>query len=164
MAEKLDYYYLVEQNINNLIHHKHNCYDSLARVKLLCEILCGNLYIYKVNTQTNQYENLTALYGKQESIEEHEQLVKARMICYQTKQALKTYFFNVVCQQKQYDQPSSFEENDENGQTHQFIAKYSKNISFFTLKSICENKRKQRQFNDIKGSSYEQFIGKNMKI
>lgn len=65
--QEQSFYYLVEQNINNLIINKHNCYDSISRVKLLCTILCGSLSVYKVNKQTNQYNNLTATYGKQKS-------------------------------------------------------------------------------------------------
>lgn len=157
------FYYLVEQNINDLIKNKHNCYNSISRVKLLCTILCGSLSVYKVNKQTNQYENLIDIYGKQESIDENVQLIKSQMICFQTNKSLKIYFFNIVRisdQEKQKEFPSAFEEKCEDGQTHKFVAKYSKNISLLTLKSIRENKRKQYQFNDIKGSSYEQFIGK----
>lgn len=157
------FYYLVEQNVNDLIKNKHNCYNSISRVKLLCTILCGNLSVYKINKQTNQYENLTDIYGKKENIDENEQLIKTHMICFQTEKSLKIYFFNIVRRSNQEEQkkdPSSFEEKDEDEQIHKFVASYSKNISFFTLKSIRENKRKQHQFNDIKGSSYEQFIGK----
>lgn len=163
MAKKLEHYYLIEQNINNLVQYKHNCYGSIARVELLCTILCGNISVYKVNKQTNQYENLTAIYGKQETMDENAQLIKTQMICYQTKKSLKVYFFNIVQKANQEEQrkdSSSFEEKDEDGQIHTFVANYSKNITFFTLKSIHENKRKQHQFNDIKGFSYEQFIGK----
>lgn len=161
--QESSFYYLVEQNINNLIHNKHNCYNSISRVKLLCTILCGNLSVYKVNKQTNQYENLTDIYGKQESIDENVPLIKSQMVCFQTDKSLKIYFFNIVHisdQEKQKEYPSSFEEKCEDGLIYKFVSKYSKNISLLTLKSIRENKRKQHQFNNIKGSSYEQFIGK----
>lgn len=157
--QESNFYYIIEQNINNLVQHKHNCYDSLARVKLLCAILCGDISVYKVNEKTNQYENLTDIYGKREHINEKEELVKAQTICYQSKESFKTYFFDVVCRQQQYEQSSSFEENDENGRTRHFIAKYSKNISFFTLETIHEHQKNRHQYNDTKGESYEKFIG-----
>lgn len=163
IGQELDFYYLVEQNINDLIKNKHNCYDSINRVKLLSSILCGNVSVYRVNKQTNQYENLTSTYGKKEIINEDEDLARTKMICYKTDTGYKTYFFNIVQrtnQSEEQERPSFFEEKTSDGKISKFIFSYLKNHNLFTLKSIRENKKKLHQFNDIKGSSYEQFIGK----
>ena len=90
--QESNFYYLIEQNINNLVQHKHNCYDSLARVKLLCAILCGDISVYKVNEKTNQYENLTDIYGKREHINEKEELVKRKRYVTNQKNHSKLIF------------------------------------------------------------------------
>lgn len=166
MIEKSDYYYLVEQNINDLVHNKHNCYDSLDRVKYLCSILCGNISVYKIHAKTNQYENFTYLYGKKEQIDENTKLIKIEKIYYKTNQSLTIAMFNIVKSSvptKEYDQAVEkvplFLEKDSAGKEFAYTSYNAYNISFFTLTSIRSRLKKASQYNDLKGSSYERFIG-----
>lgn len=165
MVNERNYYYLVEQNVNNLIHNKHNCYNSLARVQLLCSILCGNISVYKVDKQTNQYENLTDLYGKQEWVDEDVKLSKTKIICFKAKNGLKIYFFNIVRSivKQEHVNELFFEEKDVEGQTQKFEKDYLQSMTLCTLKTLRIKQKKQCQFNNLKGLSYEQFIGDKYK-
>lgn|GEM_PF-2087151 len=166
MIEESDYYYLVEQNINDLVQNKHNCYDSLNRAKYLCSILCGNISVYKIHTKTNQYENLTHLYGKQEQIDEDIGLVKTKKVYYKNNQSLTISISNIVrssIQAKEYDHAIEklplFTEKNGKGEEVSYISYNAYNISFFTLKSVRLKLKKASQYNDLKGASYEKFIG-----
>lgn len=162
MVNEQNYFYLIEQNVNNLIHNKHNCYNSLARVQLLCSILCGNISVYKVDKQTNQYENLTDLYGKQEWVDEDEQLSKVKMTCLKSQDGVKIYFFNIV-RKTQKNINGLFLEEDVEGKTQKFERYSSAYMTLITLKTLRRKQKKQSQSNDLKGSSYELFIGNKYK-
>ena len=54
----------------------------------------------------------------------------------------------------------AFSEKGSNGKEYEYTSVRSYMINFFTLKSIRAQQKKASQYNNLKGSSYEKFIGK----
>jgi len=127
----------------------------------LRDALAGKLIVYRIDKKTNKKIDLTDKYGrlKDSCIPEKVSYYKFMSFYYKRKGIYTTHgFSNFFCNYNIIDAEKYLIDMYMGGTIFQRPKGY-KFAHYINLKEYLEQKQKKEQFNDLKGSEYEKFVG-----